>query len=293
MVNIREKENESLVIDAITSIHYFEFDDSFEDSLETHRQWELVYVDRGECVVISDGERINLGQGEMYFHKPYEPHMLELIKGNAPNVFIITFLSSSSAMRYFEERKITATMSTKQNISAILHEASATYDMTINNPKIEIMRSKEIDCLWGGEQTIRMRLELMLISLIRRNGYYASERRFFNHEGTVTDKLALRVIEFMEERLYGRFTIDELSREFSFSKTHLSQTFAKATGYSIIEYFNIMKVAEAKRLIRETEFNFSEISEKLLFSNSHYFSSTFRKYTGMTPSSYKRSCRQE
>ncbi|MBQ2719874.1 MAG: hypothetical protein IJF73_07395, partial [Clostridia bacterium] len=44
-----------VTIDAITSIHYFEFDDSFRDDPEAHEPWELVYVDRGECGVVADG----------------------------------------------------------------------------------------------------------------------------------------------------------------------------------------------------------------------------------------------
>ena len=45
----------SIEISSITSIHYFEFDDSFVDVLESHEPWELVYVDRGECDIIADG----------------------------------------------------------------------------------------------------------------------------------------------------------------------------------------------------------------------------------------------
>ena len=62
------------------------------------------------------------------------------------------------------------------------------------------------------------------------------------------------------------------------------------SGYSIINYFTMMKINEAKRLIREGKYNFFEISEMLMFSNSHYFSSVFKKYTGMTPTQYKKAC---
>ena len=95
----------------------------------------------------------------------------------------------------------------------------------------------------------------------------------------------------MEERLYGKFTMDELSRELSFGKTYISKYFVKTCGYSIIDYFNMMKINEAKRLIRESGHNFYEISEMLMFSNSHYFSTIFRKHTGMTPTQYKQSCK--
>lgn len=280
-----------IAIDAITSIHYFEFDDGFEDEPEAHEPWELVYVDRGVCAVVADGETLVLNQGEMYFHKPNETHKLQSVKGNAPNIFIVTFLSSSPAMRYFEGKRLGASMSTKQHISAILHEASGTFDFPLNNPKMQLLTPKREGALWGGEQSILIRLELMLIEIIRRNRYYAAKPMMYFSKETVTDPFAKRVIAFMEERLYGRFTMDEVSRALSFSKTYISKNFSKATGYSVGDYFSMMKINEAKRLIRESGYNFYEISEMLMFSNSHYFSTIFKKQTGMTPSQYKKSCK--
>ena len=96
----------SIDIESLTSIHYFEFDDTFVDTVESHDPWELVYIDRGECNIVANGSSILLKQGEMYFHKPNESHMLKTIKGVAPNVFIVVFSSSSDAMKYFENRKM-------------------------------------------------------------------------------------------------------------------------------------------------------------------------------------------
>ena len=287
----QQKTTKEIAIDAITSLHYFEFDDSFEDEAEEHEPWELVYVDRGVCGIVADGERFVLNQGEMYFHKPHETHMLQTVKGTAPNIFIVTFLSSSPAMRYFEGRRLEASMSAKQHISAILHEASGTFELPLNNPKMQLLARKWEEALWGGEQSILIRLELMLIEIIRRNRYYVAKPHGYFSKETVTDPFARSVIAFMEERLYGRFTMDELSRTLSFSKSYISKNFAKACGYSVGDYFTRMKINEAKRLIRESKYNFYEISEMLMFSNSHYFSTIFKKQTGMTPSQYKKSCK--
>ncbi len=283
----------SIEISSITSIHYFEFDDGFVDVPESHEPWELVYVDRGECDIISDGEVISLKQGEMYFHKPYETHMIKTVRGIAPNVFIIVFSSSSDAMRYFENKKLEASMATKQYIAAIIHEASSTFDLPFNNPQMQKLKLKSENSLWGGEQSILNRLELMLIEIIRDNSYYKSARKRFFPKDIIEDEFALKVIDFMEKRLYGKFTMDEMSRELSFGKTYISKYFTKACGYSIIDYFNMMKINEAKRLIRESRHNFFEISEMLNFANSHYFSTLFKKHTGMTPTQYKNSCKSD
>ena len=258
---------------------------------EAHEPWEMVYIDRGECNIVAGEETFLLQQGEMYFHKPYEKHMLRILPGITPNIFIVVFSSASAAMRYFENRKLTASMTTKQHIAAIIHEASNTFELPFNSTEMQKLRLKE-NSLWGGSQSILLRLELMLIEIVRNDATFAIKPKRFFPKDIINDEFALRVIEFMEGRLYGRFTMDELSHALSFGKTYISKYFSKTCGYSIIEYFNMMKINEAKRLIRESRYNFFEISEMLLFSNSHYFSTLFRKYTGMTPTQYKKSCKR-
>lgn len=292
MPDISYENERSIVIDSLSSIHYFEFDDSFIDTPETHEPWEMVYVDRGSCEIVADDEVITLLQGEMYFHKPYQRHMLKTIKGVAPNIFIITFSSHSPAMCYFEDRKISASMETKQHIAAIIHEASSTFELLFNDPRMQGLKLREDGALWAGQQTVLIRLELMLIEIVRSNQYYITPQKRYYPKDTIDDEFVLKIISFMEKNLYGKFTMDDLSRELSFGKTYISRYFTKACGSSIIDYFASMKISEAKRLIRETKYNFFEISEMLMFSNSHYFSTIFKKHTGMTPSQYKKSCKQ-
>lgn len=279
----------SVEITSITSIHYFEFDDGFKDTPESHSAWELVYVDRGECDVQADDKIVSLKQGQMYFHKPYETHMIKTVRGIAPNIFITVFTSESPAMQYFEDKRLEATMTTKQHIAAIIHEASCTFDLPFNDPKMSELKLKSDGAMWAGEQSVLLRLELMLIELIRDNRYYKESPKRFYPKDIVKDDFAIRVIEGMEKRLYGKLTMDDLARELSFGKTYISKRFSAACGYSIIDYYNIMKITEAKRLIREGRYNFFEISELLCFTNSHYFSTLFKKHTGMTPTQYKRS----
>jgi len=280
-------------IESLTTFHYFEFDDTFVDRFESHEPWELVYIDRGECYIIADDKRFLLSQGEMYFHKPFERHKLEMSKGVYANVLIITFSTASRAMRYFEGQKLQASLSTKQHIAAILHEATHTFERPFHLPNGGALAPKDGNSLWGGEQSIMIRLELMLIELVRKHRYYEESPKMFHNKEIVTDDFCLRVIGYMESRLYEKMSMEELCRAISFSKSYVSKRFAGVCGYSVIDYFNMMKVQEAKRLIRETGKNFQEISECLHFSNAHYFSALFKKYVGMTPSQYKKSCKRD
>ncbi len=69
-----------------------------------------------------------------------------------------------------------------------------------------------------------------------------------------------------------------------------SQTLRKvkaATGKSVNQYIREVKLAEAAKLIRETDLTSAEISYRVGFSSPSYFNKSFRKRYGITPGGYK------
>lgn len=276
----------SIHVDSIKTLLYFEFDDRFEDRFEEHAEWEMVYVDRGECTIVADDDTFSLCQGEVYFHKPYERHKILVPKNKLPNIFIISFHSTSSALHCFDNRVIQVSMSIKQYITAIIHEASLTYDTL----RVNDLNGKN-DNLWAGEQTILLRFELMLIELIRQEKFRPQKKRLYLSKKTIEDEFCVKIIDYLDDRIYERVTLEEISEHFSYSKSYISKHFMEVCGYSVIEYFNMMKIERAKVLVRSTNKSFFDISEMLMISNSHYFSTLFKKYVGMTPTQYKKSCK--
>ena len=280
----------SIHVESVDTLLYFEFNDNFKDKLEAHSAWEMIYADKGHCTVIADDESFTLEQGEMYFHKPYERHMLKINKNDYPNIIVSSFQCSSPAMRFFENRKIVASLQTKQNIATMIHEASLTFE---RSSRVRISGSKinSKTPLWAGEQTVLLRFELMLIELIRENALIEDQKRLFVSKDLTDDALCTEVIEFLEKNLSDRLDMDALCERVNFSASYISRYFKRECGYSINQYFIMMKIEEAKRLIRQTHMSFFEISEHLMLTNSHYFSTLFKKHVGMTPTQYKQSCK--
>jgi AraC-like DNA-binding protein len=194
-------------------------------------------------------------------------------------------------MRYFENRRLRASLTVKQHISAIIHEATQTFDLSERLLVIQGILFKGEDRLWGGEQSIFLRLELMLLELLRENFFSGNQKSRFLSKELAADPLCCRVIEFLEEHLCERLDIDALCKALSFSRSHISKRFRAVCGFPIARYFNRMKIEEAKRLIRETKLSFFEISERLSLCNSHYFSNLFVQFVGMSPTQYKQSCK--
>ena len=280
-----------VTLDAVDTLLYFEFNDKFKDHIESHAAWEMIYADRGRCTVVAGERSFVLEQGELYFHKPFEPHMLEIPKGEFPNILICSFQCASPILLHLGERRMRADTEIKQHISAIIHEATQTFDLSERLLVIQGILFKGEDRLWGGEQSIFLRLELMLLELLRENFFSGNQKSRFLSKELAADPLCCRVIEFLEEHLCERLDIDALCKALSFSRSHISKRFRSVCGFPIARYFNRMKIEEAKRLIRETKLSFFEISERLSLCNSHYFSNLFVQFVGMTPTQYKQSCK--
>ena len=97
------------------------------------------------------------------------------------------------------------------------------------------------------------------------------------------------IVDLLNENVYGRLTVSEIAERLGRSESAVKQSFSEYFGQGIIHYYNSMKIAEAKRFIREGRYNISQISDLLAFDNPQYFSKCFKKFTGRTPTEYGRS----
>jgi two-component system response regulator YesN len=74
------------------------------------------------------------------------------------------------------------------------------------------------------------------------------------------------------------------------NENYLSRLFQRETGERFSQYLMRVRMETAKQLIESNPADkLYEISEKAGFGdNYHYFSLAFKKYTGLTPSEYKK-----
>jgi len=91
----------------------------------------------------------------------------------------------------------------------------------------------------------------------------------------------------LKNSLYTRLTLEEISQQTYYSKTILNQIFKKNMGIPIMQYYNGLKIEEAKKLLRKN-YSSAEIANLLMFESATYFTKVFKKYVGMPPSAYKK-----
>ena len=162
----------------------------------------------------------------------------------------------------------------------------------LENAKRTFVYSTQGICLvdspvFGGEQMIKTHLEQLFIELMRNS----TDTAFSKSRLVAGNKTVSSVIEYLEKNIYGRITVDDICATSNYSRTYICTLFRDVTGKSIMEYYNELKIDEAKFLIKKNIYTFSEISELLCFNTQTYFSKVFSKIARMTPSEYKESLR--
>jgi YesN/AraC family two-component response regulator len=92
------------------------------------------------------------------------------------------------------------------------------------------------------------------------------------------------IIQYMHQNINNRVTLTELAEIVQLSPTYLSRAFKETTGYSVIEFFNKIKIDKAKELIIEGNKRVKEVARALGFTDEFYFSRIFKRIEGISSS---------
>ncbi len=271
-----ELEN-TIEIEKIVSIYYFEYAKDFVFKGEKHDFWEFLYVDKGQAEVMADTEGYKLEEGDIIFHKPNEFHSVWANGRIAPNLIVMSFVCNSPAMKFFENEIFRIETNEEKNILArIIEERLNTFSVPLYDaisPNV-IKDSTIIGC----QQLIKLYLELFLITLIRNNTYIEKQKRIsLITRQRVEDDLLNRIIAYMKDNVNKKIMIDDICNQFAIGRTHLKSLFRDKLNTSAMQFFRHLKIEKAKDLIREEKYNFSEIAHLLNFSSVNYFSQSFNE----------------
>ena len=271
-----------LTVDGIYTVHYFEYTKDFAYSGEMHNFWELVYADKKNLLITAGAKEVELEAGQIYIHKPNEFHNIRCDGKRAANSVIISFDCDSPELFSVAGQVLTADEEERRYIGNVVKEASSAFSTRLSDPYISVMEKAE-DGEFCCEQLIRLNIEMLLISLIRSNK---------NKKPPAIKKnstILAEITDYLSENVENKVTFRDVVKKFNLSPSVLKKIFREQVGCGVMDYFTRLKIDRAKEMIREEKYNFTEISERLEFNNSQYFTTVFKRVSGMTPSEYSKS----
>lgn len=100
-----------------------------------------------------------------------------------------------------------------------------------------------------------------------------------------------RALQWMREHAAHGINVEDVARAAGLSVRSLESRFQKALGRSPKQELNRLRMEEVKRLLREQPDTLEQIADKCGFSSGIYLSQFFRRETGITPGTYRKSFR--
>lgn len=104
-----------------------------------------------------------------------------------------------------------------------------------------------------------------------------------NHDDDAVKKAQF----FIEENFQDRLSVDHLADMVAVGRRSFERRFRKATGNTVMEYIQRVKIEAAKRSLETGRKNISEVMFDVGYTDTKAFRDVFKKITGLTPVGYR------
>lgn len=234
---------------------------------EDYGNYMLLYVDKGNLVIMSEGRTYLVQQGQVAFFNCHIPHSY-YAKGYVQFSWI--HFDGANTKDFFDayiknEKGIIFSSSQTEHIQKSLNKIISKYK---NNLDVrEVDNSKIIyDCICG-----------ML---------------FDEEDSNVSDNTGLRVTglakEYIRKNFEHELSLNNLAEHVGLSQCHFSRVFKQETGYSPYEYTILVRMNKAKHLLGTTNKTVKEIAFEVGYQSESNFCNAFTSKIGISPKKFRK-----
>lgn len=100
-------------------------------------------------------------------------------------------------------------------------------------------------------------------------------------------QLMERIMKSVNERLYDSdFNVEALADDIGMSRVQLHRRVKEMTGITVGEFLRNLRLQQAARLLEKGDVTISQVTYAIGMANPTHFTTTFKKYFGVTPTEY-------
>ncbi|KAF1298478.1 AraC family transcriptional regulator [Enterococcus sp. JM4C] len=273
------------------AIHFTNHDQKQPIMIHTHwhRELEILYITSGRMEVIIEGNHFIATEGDILLVPPNLLHGAINYQQSACAFFAIVFdsffinshLSDLIQQSYFDPilnyttQHIVHATSELENIDLLQTHASELIEsFAIKKPYFEL--------------TIKAHLLLFFQQLYEAKDTLFHFERGVEQKDDLTSYKCKKVLLYLEENYKNHISLEDISNHIGFSREHFCRFFKQNFQLSFFTYLNSMRVKKAEYLLINTQLKIIDIALESGFENSNYFTTVFKKETGLTPTAYRK-----
>ena len=127
-------------------------------------------------------------------------------------------------------------------------------------------------------------LDILIVHLMRGSDFSAQ----MVPSSPQVSKEGAAVRRYIEGHFKENLTLDDLAEVAHLNKYHMTHLFTRDYGVSPIRFMLSLRIRESCYLLRTTDHSLAQIARITGFSSPSYFSQSFRKAEGISPTDYRK-----
>jgi AraC-like DNA-binding protein len=230
-------------------------------------------------MLISEGSGYLIARNEKI---PLKPHQLYFVNPHTPHTEI-----SDSTLKYYVLKMDNFTAFSMQDSAPLPVFAMPIHYQTQTN--LVFRFSYILEHYDAGNDT---HAPLLVLELAYLRAYFIEllqgKYKTKQSENTKSTAKLQAVVHYILSNYHLDLKVEELAKNFSFSHNHLIYCFKKEKGVTPMEFITSTRIDCAKQMLRNSDFNVSQIASMCGYSSPAFFGKTFKKITGISPSAYRK-----
>ena len=104
----------------------------------------------------------------------------------------------------------------------------------------------------------------------------------------MNNSLVRQLLTYIDENIYAKISMEELSRLFYFNKDYIMRSFKKKLNITIIDYMNRKRIYNSLAELKDTQDSILKVALMHGFTSQEYYTEIFIKVMGVNPNTYRK-----
>lgn len=265
---------------------------NYNHKLHSHEYLQLCYIKKGRCHHLVDKQTTTLVTGDFVAIPPFLAHEMTSINDEIIEIVLIDFMPFfvNEQMRNYDELDTTLDFA---YIKPFVHLKNQQLPkVNLNSARqaevedlIEKM-TKELERRELGYQfSVKADLLKLLVIVARE-----LERKTDPYRLTTANsrKDLYEAIEYIKQNYQEEIKLEDLARLSGMAPTYFSNLFKNTLNKPFIKYLNEVRIRNAMDLLKDSNYNVTEISMQVGYNHLSHFNRVFKQVTGVTPSEFRK-----
>ncbi len=235
--------------------------------------FQLLYIAAGKAHFHFDGKEEIVTAGHMVLYRPKEPQKYEYYGEDQTEVYWVHFTGS--------------------NVKNLLRSYGLTDDKRVFYCGSDLEYQNHFRSMIQELQMCKEDYTEMLVIHLRQ--IFIMLHRYFKTSSKMSNSQIAEEIDkatmFFNEHYNEDIRIDEYAEAHNMSTSWFIRNFKQYTGSTPMQYILSIRIYNAEALLKNPQYNITEIANIVGYDNPLYFSRIFKKVKGLSPSEYRKNIR--